>query len=252
MANEKRIRALAVGGLVTDNPLTAAAVTLNSDGLAALPAVGATEHAAIILDPDGTFGAPEVAWVTAHSVGATSATIVRGRETWNAGVGVARQHDRDVPWVHCPTIEDARMAELLGQKSYNPTPGNAAAISVTVAGGVTNDVDAANLHVTFVAPATGKVNVLLSAVSFSNDTAQWHQWGVRDVVGGAQWGDWEACGVTTMQTRCLTIIPVTGLTPGQAYDWKWSQKRTGAAGTSTTQYDGPAGPAVMQVQAVNL
>jgi hypothetical protein len=252
MANEKRLRSLALGGWIEDNPLTSGAVAINSAGLAAMPAVGATEHMAITLDPDGKFGAPEIAWVTAHTLGATTATIVRGRETWNAGVGVARQHDRDVAWVHTPTLEDARMCEPLGQKSYNPAPGNAVAISVNVAGGVTNDLDAANLHVAFVAPATGKVNVLLSAVAYSGDNNQWHQWGVRNVSDSTQFGDWQACGVTTMQTRCLAVIPVTGLTPGQSYDWKWSQKRTGAAGTSTTQYDGPAGPAVMQVLAVNL
>lgn len=101
MANDKRLRALAVGGLVEDNPLTVGAVALNSAGLAALPAVGGTEQAAIIFDPDGWFGAPEVAYVTAHTVGTTTATIVRGREG-----STARPHDRDVPWVHSPTPWD--------------------------------------------------------------------------------------------------------------------------------------------------
>jgi hypothetical protein len=101
MANDKRLRAQAVGGLVEDNPLTISATTLTSAGLAALPAVGSTEQAAIMLDPDGAFGAPEVAYVTAHTAGATTATVVRAREG-----STARQHDRDVPWVHGPTPWD--------------------------------------------------------------------------------------------------------------------------------------------------
>lgn len=101
MANDKRIRALAVGGLIEDNPLTAASTTLTSAGLAALPAIGSTEQAAVILDPDGLNGAPEVVWVTAHTAGATTATVVRGREGTTA-----RQHDRDVPWIHGSTPWD--------------------------------------------------------------------------------------------------------------------------------------------------
>lgn len=249
MANEKRIRALAVGGLVEDNPLGAAAVTLNSAGLAALPAVGGTEHMPIILDPDGKFGAPEIAYVTAHVVGATSATILRGQEQASGG-SPARQHDRDVPWVHTPTpLGDYQ--ELLAVTSYNPSPGNAAAITVTVTGGATGDLDATNLRIAFVAPPSGKVELKLSAISYSSDTSQWHQWGVRDVTTSALYGDWQACGVTTFQSRCSTSILVAGLTPGVTYTMKWSQKRTGAAGTSNTQYDGPAGPAVMEAWAVN-
>jgi hypothetical protein len=101
MANEKRLRALAIGGLVEDNPLTAAATSLASAGLAALAAVGASEHAALVLDPDGMFGAPEVVYVTSHTAAATSATILRGQEGTTA-----RQHDRDVPWIHGPSVKD--------------------------------------------------------------------------------------------------------------------------------------------------
>lgn len=110
MANETRVRALAVGGLIEDNPLAIGAVLLTSAGLAALPAIGATEHAAIILDPDGDFGAPEIVWVTAHALAANTATIVRAREGT-----VARVHDRDVPWVHGPTVWDFPVAGFEGK-----------------------------------------------------------------------------------------------------------------------------------------
>lgn len=103
MANEKRVRALAVGGLVEDNPLAAAGTTLTSAGLAALPAIGSTEHAAIIFDPDGSFGgAPFVKYVTAHTLGAPTATITAAAQEGTT----ARQIDRDTPWIHGPTPWD--------------------------------------------------------------------------------------------------------------------------------------------------
>lgn len=89
-----------VQGTVTDNPLTAGATTLNSAGLANLSAV-ASNHAVLILDPLRTAGAPEIVIVTAHTGGATSATITRG-----AYGTTARSHNSGVLWVHAPTIDD--------------------------------------------------------------------------------------------------------------------------------------------------
>lgn len=135
MANEKRVRALAIGGLVEDNPLAVGGVTLTSAGLAAMPAIGATEHAAITLDPDGIFGAPEVAYITAHTAGAVTATIARGQETTTA-----RQHDRDVPWIHGPTLRDfprfvraSSTADLaLAATTWTDVPGMSVSIAAQV------------------------------------------------------------------------------------------------------------------------
>ena len=101
MANELRTRTNFVGGLVEDNPLTNVATTLTSAGLAALPVIDTTNHAAIILDPDGIHGAPEIVWVTAHSASSTTATILRAQESTSA-----RQHLRDTYWVHTATVAD--------------------------------------------------------------------------------------------------------------------------------------------------
>jgi hypothetical protein len=133
MANEKRLRALAVGGLVEDNPLSNVATTLTSAGLAALPAVGATEHMALVLDPDGKFGAPEVVWVTAHTAAATTATISRGAESTTA-----RQHDRDVPWIHGPTLWDFERPKVKVRRSAN--------VALTAAGWKLIDWDAEDDH----------------------------------------------------------------------------------------------------------
>ena len=111
MANEIRVRASGVQGTITDNPLLVGATTMNGAGLAALPAIGATQFAAITLDPLGVNGAPEIVWVTAHTASATSATIVRGREGTTA-----RQHATGTTWYHGPSINDYMLALTSGSR----------------------------------------------------------------------------------------------------------------------------------------
>lgn len=95
-----RIRENNVRGTTTDNPLTNSATTVNSAGLANLPAVSGN-HAVLVLDPLRAAGAPEIVIVTAHTASATSATITRG-----AYGTTARQHASGTLWVHAPTIDD--------------------------------------------------------------------------------------------------------------------------------------------------
>ncbi len=101
MANEVAVRANFIGGLVENNPLLASDTALTSAALAAAPVVDATSHCTIILDPDGVAGAPEIAWITVHTSGATTATIQRAVESTSA-----RDHLRDTPWIHAPTAAD--------------------------------------------------------------------------------------------------------------------------------------------------
>jgi hypothetical protein len=87
--------------VVDDAPLTVGATSLNSAALANAPVIDATRHLAIVVDPDGLEGAPEVVWVTAHSVAGTVATVLRGMEG-----SAASQHSQGVPWVHAVTALD--------------------------------------------------------------------------------------------------------------------------------------------------
>lgn len=107
MANEIRTRQNFVGGLIEDNPLTSGATTLTSASLGYMTAVTSTSHMPIILDPDGVFGEPEVAYVTAHSAGGITATIARGQEGTTA-----RQHSRDTPWLHGTLTSDLQPTSL--------------------------------------------------------------------------------------------------------------------------------------------
>lgn len=100
MANERRVRSQAVFGTLSAS-IVAGDTTINGAGLANLAAIGATEHAAIVLDPKRTAGAPEIVYVTAHTAAATSATVTRGQEGTTA-----RSHASATEWGHVPTPAD--------------------------------------------------------------------------------------------------------------------------------------------------
>lgn len=92
-----RIRTDNVFGTTANDPLTSAATTMNSAGLANLDVVASPDEALITLDPHRAGGAPEIVVVTAHTVSATSATIQRGQFGTTA-----RQHAVGTEWVHGP------------------------------------------------------------------------------------------------------------------------------------------------------
>lgn len=124
MANEKRVRQNFIGGLVDTADLAAAGTTLYSAALAAITTtIDSTNHMPITLDPDGIYGAPEIAYITALTVGSTSCTLLRGQEGTTA-----RQHLMDTPWVHGPTVRDYGAA---GRVAWAQHVGTIAAGSAT-------------------------------------------------------------------------------------------------------------------------
>jgi hypothetical protein len=70
-------------------------------GSAFTPAVAAPQYMAVILDPQQQFGAPEIVWVTAHTGGANTATVVRAQEG-----STLRAHNTGEFWVAGPTPQD--------------------------------------------------------------------------------------------------------------------------------------------------
>lgn len=80
MANEIRKRSNFLSGTITNNPLAAGGTTLNAAALADLEVISSTEHALVILDPLGEGNGPDLAYITAHTSAATSATIARSKE----------------------------------------------------------------------------------------------------------------------------------------------------------------------------
>lgn len=113
----------------------------------------------------------------------------------------------------------------LGAARYSPT----AVTSKTATSTALTDLDAALLTVSFTAPASGKVQVDLSAVAKGSAAATRSFWGLRsgttDVAGSLI-----MVHEGTVPARSTASIIVTGLTPGQNYTYKWAA----AASTGTT------------------
>lgn len=94
-----RVRINFASGNVANAPLAVGEQTLESADLADLPEVASPDVAVLVLGP--LTDAPEIVHVTAHTAGATTATIVRAREgsaeaEWPQGTG----------WDHTPTARD--------------------------------------------------------------------------------------------------------------------------------------------------
>ena len=120
MANELRVRAGFKKGTLGAQ-LLIGGTTLNFGTNPGFATLLSTEHIAIVLDPQGTAGAPEIVYVTAYTSGNTTATIVRAQEG-----STARQHESGVAWSHGPTVRDfSDLAAGLTCKLTSSTPGNA-------------------------------------------------------------------------------------------------------------------------------
>lgn len=248
MANEKRSRGNFAAGAL-DAALAAGATSMSSPALADLQVIDATNHAAIALfteDANGRITKKEIVYVTAHTAGATTATIARGKEgtsdqAWSSG-------DK---WEHTSTAKD--FDALLAQTSYRPAANTTIGITNTTA--AMQDVDAANLVVVFTAPPSGKVNVVLEALT-DGPASQSISWGLRDgasaVADSLQYVMFG--NATTIRQRIC--IPLAGLTPGTQYTWKWGAKVTAGTGNIYCGNNGggvsPYGTALMQVFAVHV
>jgi hypothetical protein len=103
MANERRVRGNYSFGTVPGG-LGAADTQISSAGFAGLPVIDNYSHAALTLYSPAT-SAYEIVYVTAHAAGATTATIVRGREGTTAQAWLA-----NTPWLHGPTARDLVLA----------------------------------------------------------------------------------------------------------------------------------------------
>lgn len=75
--------------------------TLNSAAFASLDVVASPNQMAVVLDPEGVNGAPEIVLVTTHTSLATSCTVTRAQEGTTA-----RAHPIGTVWVVAATKAD--------------------------------------------------------------------------------------------------------------------------------------------------
>lgn len=73
----------------TDVALSNGDTTISGAFLADLPEVADPDFIALVLDPEFVGGDPEIVWVTAHTAGATTATVERGKEGSSARAHVS-------------------------------------------------------------------------------------------------------------------------------------------------------------------
>lgn len=164
--------------------LTQAGTSLSSAALASMPAVGTDEYYVIRLDPDGEFGAPETAWMTAHGAGATTGTLLRGQEGSSA-----RDHPRDVKWAHAPTAADFAMGPPLlyvrDEKAQNTVGGtftSGAWQTRTLNTVKTNEIVGASLAANQVTLAAGIYEIDASAPAGAVNSHQAKLYNVTDAV----------------------------------------------------------------------
>lgn len=140
--------------------------------------------------------------------------------------------------------------------TVNYAPGTAATYSSTST--TLAAIDTTNLTAGFVAPASGKVLVKLSAqANATASTPGW--WGVLDHTSGNLYGSAvQVVEVTSggIVANSFASILITGLTPGTSYQIDWAHATQTAANTMSTKAgtmgktvaSGP-GPALMEVWA---
>lgn len=111
------------------------------------------------------------------------------------------------------------------------------------------DVDATNLAVTFVAPASGAVFVTLEAES-QNATGQNVYWDLRSGSSDVAGTKCQIFSSANYGTATKTMY-VSGLTPGQSYTYKWGWKVSSSTG-SLVAGGTDDGPALMIVRDAGL
>jgi len=180
----------------------------------------------------------------------TDLTLFVGAADPTAAPG-GRDQDGDV-WVNPAGVVPG---QVIGAVYYDPEVEAGVGTTTTA----WTDVDATNLIVTFTAPASGAVVVELEAwVNAGASTLM--GWGIREGTTLINACNAQYAGAAT-GPRARVSLPVTGLTPGNAYTYKWAHNRGVGTGTCITRMGGRGaaganvandhpGPAVMRVVAL--
>lgn len=190
-----------LGGLISDNPLTIGATTINSANFANLPVIAAPSTMWLTLDPRSLNGTPEIVLVTAHTASATVITVTRGQQTALGGFA-ARQHAVNTEWISGLTADDE---EGFPQRL------------LTAKGGLIS-ASAANVPVMV---GVGSNDQILAAASGESSGLQWQSLG--NVAGVTTKGDILAATAADTLTRLGVGVndEVLVAASGEATGLKW-------------------------------
>lgn len=136
------------------------------------------------------------------------------------------------------------MGDPLGYVQYRP----AAVTNSTTLSTAFVDVDATNLAVTFEAPPSGTVDVVLHGVSYTDLTGVGVYWGMRDGSGLVPGTDGLITSLVSA-IRSTLRARVTGLTPGAGYSWTWAHRTSDGAHYARLAAGGIAGGASITIEA---
>lgn len=208
--------------------------TMESDELADFPEVVSPDIAVVILDPLGLTGSPEIAYITAHTASATTATVTRGQET-STGGAAAREHLTGITWRHGPTPADWDWPNTGGAVAITPdesgvldfkTPAEAGVSSITA---IINDAIDIEAHmpmvsetvghrfqiayiynavptsITYSIPgSTGSVGIVGTPFSISPSTPVY----LFDCIAGPDFGTGEGWSLTPYGPNDASMVPV--------------------------------------------
>lgn len=265
-----RLRQNFMEGVVDDAPLTIGATTLNSTELASLVAVAGPDILAMTLDPAAVNGAPEIIHVTAHTAGATSATILRGQEGT-----AARAHPAGTEWEHNITVLDFDYDNLddlptLGVAIEDEGTPDAQALTLNFIGdGVSAVVTGDTADITIPGSSGPGIqmdrndrtagNLTLNSTSWANvDT------GLDIVFAGAVAGDWVEVGIigvwgTEAVTGHLDVVSMVAGSPAKSWGSNGNVDPTGAgvrgwtgSNASTTVPATITGTVIKQLEAADI
>jgi hypothetical protein len=217
-------------GTVNGIHLDASSAACTWDEAPGLGAVADPDIAVVVVEP-GTVD-EEVIWITAYTPGETGATCTRMAETVVGGAPAGTAHG-EAAWVHGPTALDfadsgggggggGGTTDLLGYTDYVPGVPYLLAAEATFTA-----IDAANLTVTFTAPASGKVFVELEASAHSAAGAN-ILWGLLE--GGVVVGPANGHFITDNSDatapygagRFHDTLLVEALIPGSVHTFQWA------------------------------
>lgn len=135
---------------------------------------------------------------------------------------------------------------VLATTYYNPGSIDAKTVTSTSASMV--DLDATNLQITFTAPASGAVEVFMTAPrTFMSTGSNSGYWGLRESTNFLTGSETEMTRSSQNMHSAGYYMKITGLTPGNSYTYKWAAKVS--ADTLNVSAGGGLGPAVMRVTA---
>lgn len=166
----------------------------------------------------------------------------------SAGDGMVPVSTSSGTWDYVPAGDfGSSGGASLGVTSH--APGTVATYQATTT--APTDLDASLLAVAFTAPASGRVQVDLSAVVAGSDAGTRTFWCLRSGTTTVE-GSLAHVHTGTVAARATSSVLVSGLTPGDNYQWKWAA--AASTGTTTLHAGGSAvdgttaGPASMTVR----